>query len=387
MAPKVVMTMADWRLEVLLQAERREHTVTQICVQHEISRDTFYRWKRRLATAGIQGLLDRQRIPIHQPRRIPVELENLICSLRRSHPRWGARTIRTRMARKGIPAPSVSTIHRVLRRNFLVTPNPMKKPRALLRRFERDEPNDLWQMDAKPVVLNDGTEAYVVCVLDDHARFMLSGVVCRGPTCEINWEAFERAARAYGLPRQVLTDNHLTFTGRLYGKEVIFERRLKAIRVQLINGRPSHPQTQGKVERFHRTLQEFLDDAGGADDFDHLQSLVDAFRGDYNNDRPHQAIGDATPAERYRPSDMLFDQVVLNQPAYPADAIVRKVDTGGMVMFEYLRIALGTEWTGKRVRIVPVADDLQIFYGDYLIRALTPDRSRRRQPWIKRRSG
>ncbi len=380
MAPKVVMTMADWRLEVLLQAERGEQTVTEICAQHEISRDTFYRWRRRLATAGIQGLVNRDPIPIHQPRRIARPLEELICSMRRSHPRWGARTIRARLLRQGVPAPSESTIHRVLKRNFLVVPQPHKKPRKLLRRFEREEPNDLWQIDAKTVILNDGSEASVTSILDDHARFMLCGLACRYPTCESNLDAFERAARVYGLPRQVLSDNHVTFTGRFYGKEVLFERRLKQLRVQLINGRPSHPQTQGKIERFHKTLQDFIDDCGGADNVAHLQDLVDAFQHDYNNERPHQALQDATPAERYRPSEFLFQDVVSDEPIYPPDAIVRKVDLTGTICFQYLLIVLGKQWAHKRVRVEPHGPELRIYYGDELVRSLIPDRSRQRQP-------
>jgi len=373
------MTLVDWRLEVLLEPERSGKTVTEVCVRNEISRDTFYRWRRRLEAAGWAGLLDRSRVPIRQPGRIDAGLEDAICALRRQNPRWGAKTIRARMMRAGVETPSVATIHRVLKRNGLVTSSPRKRPRATLHRFEREFPNDLWQMDAKRFVCADGTEAYVVDVLDDHARFCLAAVVSDSPDAEAVWAAFTAAAHAYGLPRQVLTDNHSSFTGRLKGVEVDFERKLRALDVSLIHGRPGHPQTQGKIERFHRTLDDFVIDHGGARDRAHLQALVDECRRDYNIERPHQSLDDATPAERYRPSELVFNPATIPEPTYDDDAIVRKVSGNGTICFNYLIIGVGRRWAGTRVRIDPGPDAIRIFHGGELVRSLVPDLTRRSQ--------
>ena len=371
MAPKVVMTMADWRLDVLLEPERTEQSVTEVCRRHEISRDTFYRWKRRFEAVGIAGLLDRSRVPITQPKRIDGALEEDICTMRIEHPRWGAHTIHTRMARAGKNPPSESTIHRALKRNGLVSSDPTKKPKSLLRRFERDEPNDLWQMDATEVALSDETTAEVVSVLDDHARFLLAAIVCPVATCEVTWAAFVAAARSYGLPRQVFTDNHLSFTGRLRGFEVAFERKVRATGVDLITGTPFHPQGRGKIERFHRTLHDFIDDEGGAADPATLQRLVDRFRADYNNDRPHQAIGDITPAERFRPSRRaLGHDETLVDPRYPSDAVTRRASAVGVVCWNYIKISLGKRWGGRMVAIDTDGDWIHVRFGDVVVRSV-----------------
>lgn len=388
MAPKVVMTMADWRIAVLLEPERTGQTVMEVCRRHEISRDTFYRWKRRFEAAGVTGLLERSRAPIHQPRRVSAELEAKICEIRQAHPRWGARTIRTRLRRKGVDTPAISTVHRVLKRNGLVMATPKKKPHSAFKRFERPEPNDLWQMDGTEIELHDGTKAVVVSVLDDHARFMLSGTCARVENGDVTWEAFRTAARANGLPRQIYTDNHLGFTGRLWGREVVFEQRVRSLGVKLLNGRPYYPQGRGKIERFHQTLQDFVADEGGAATLEDLQAIIDRFRDDYNTDRPHQGIGDMTPAERYRPSPRALghaDELV--DPDYPPDAIVRKVSSHGVVCWNYIKIALGTMWGGRRVQIVPNDDWIHIHFGDLVIRSVEHHPGKTYHPLPQRHAG
>ncbi len=387
MAPKVVMTMADWRLDVLLEPERTGQTVAEVCRRHEISRQTFYAWRRRFDAVGIAGLLERDRTPLHQPRRIDAALEQRICTMRRQHPRWGARTIRTRLQRAGVDVPSISTVHRVLRRNHLVVPDPTKKPKALLKRFERDEPNDLWQMDATEIRLSDGTAVEVVTTLDDHARFMLSGVVCPVTTCDETWESFRRAAAAYGLPRQVFTDNHLSFSGRRWGREVMFERKLRSLDVQLIHGRPYHPQGRGKIERFHKTLKDFIEDEGGADDLEQLQEIVDRFRSDYNLERPHQAIGDITPAERYRPSARALGHAEdLQDPNYGPGSIIRKTSSRGVVCWNHIKIAIGRQWGGRLVKIEPTDGWIHILFGEQNVRSVRHHPGVAYHPLPKRRA-
>lgn len=371
MAPKVVMTMADWRLDVLLEPERTGRSVTEVCERHEISRDTFYAWKRRFEAVGLAGLLERSREPLHQPNKITPELEELICTFRRQHPRWGAKTIRSRIKRSGVPVPSISTVHRVLVRNNLVTPQPRKKPKSSWRRFERPEPNDLWQMDATEFDLADG-KTMVVSVLDDHARFLLATVMCATETGAAKWEAFVTAATAYGLPRQVLTDNHPSTTGKLIRGEVDFERKLHQLRVQLITGRPRHPQTQGKIERYHRTLHEFTEDRDVVTT-EELELALAEFRRDYNDERPHQGIGDLTPSERYRPSPNVFDPRVLAGPDYPAGTIVRRVYGNGDLSYRYMKISVGKHLVGQRVAIVPCGDEITIYHGAEIIRRFVPD--------------
>jgi len=149
-----------------------------------------------------------------------------------------------------------------------VVDQPHKRPKAH-KRFEREVLNDLWQIDATKVRLEDGTEVWVVDALDDHARFLLAARAAVSPTTEAAWACFEEAATAHGMPRQLLSDNGLCFTGRLHGRVVEFERWIRSLGIVLINTGPYHPETLGKLERFHKALKEWLKDEGPPRDLAH----------------------------------------------------------------------------------------------------------------------
>ena len=384
MALKVV-TMADLRLEVLLEVERTGLTVTEVCRRYGISRQTYYRYRRRYLAEGLDGLEDRSRRPLQPANQIPVDLEVRICEMRKDHPRWGARRIRTELTRAGLDAPAISTTHQVLIRNGLVAVEPPRRTRAD-KRFERDIANDLWQIDATRVVLVDDTETWVVDLIDDHSRYLLAAIAGPRATGDLAWDAFETAASRYGLPRQVLSDNGLIFTGRLHGVEVMFEKSLNDLGVEMVNSAPYHPQTLGKLERFHRTLKEWLQDEGPVFDLDHLQELLDGFRHHYNRRRPHQGIGDATPAERYdtEPTDTNVIQLPtpdeMTEPAYPQHAFVRKVGATGNIGFRGKLIQVGIRFAGGRVRVIEIERLVHIYHGDTLIRILTINPDRYYQP-------
>ena len=382
-----VVSMEELRLAVLLEPERTGETVAEVCARHGISRASYYRYRRRYLGEGAAGLEPRSRRPRSSPAQIEPTLEARIVGLRKRHPRWGARRIQAELARAGVAPPAVSTIHQALRRNHLVAAQPPRRLKAT-KRFERELANDLWQIDATQVALADQRPAWVVDVVDDHARFLLAAIACHSPTGEAAWACFVAASAAYGLPRQLLSDNHLSFTGRLYGLEVAFERKLAEAGVELINAAPSHPQTLGKLERFHRTLKEWLQDEGPAFDLEHLQLLLDRFQSHYNQERPHQGIGDATPAERYLPDSAAAASLALPEPEngapYPPYSLLRKVWRNGVVSYDGLAITLGKRYAGAVVRIEEVGDLVHAYLGDELIRILAPDRTKRYQKLGKR---
>jgi transposase InsO family protein len=386
-----VVSMNELKLNVLLEPGRMGDSVVEVCRRRGISRASYYRYRRRYLEEGVGGLEPRSRRPRHSPGRIVAELEATIVTLRKRHPRWGARRIHAELARAGIEPPAVATIHRALKRNYLVTPQP-PRPRKATRRFERELPNDLWQIDGTQVKLADGEPAWVVDVLDDHARFCLAALACTSPTGEAAWACFLAASSAHGLPRQLLSDNHTSFTGRLFGVTVAFERKLAELSVELINAAPAHPQTLGKLERFHRTLKEWLEDEGPALDLEHLQLLLDRFRSHYNRERPHQGIGNATPAERYRPGPSAaapLGELALaeadRRPDYPSHSLLRKVWRNGVVSYDGMAITLGKRYAGALVRIVEVGELVHAYLGDELIRVLAPDRTKRCQKLGKRK--
>jgi transposase InsO family protein len=371
-----VVTMAELRLEVLLEAERTGMTVAEVCRRYGISRQTYYRYRRRYLAEGLAGLEDRSKRPLHPANQIPAGLELQICEMRKDHPRWGARRIRTELTRAGVEAPAISTVHQVLVRNGLVATQPRRRPTAG-KRFEREIANDLWQIDATEIVCADDTKAQVIDLIDDHSRYLLAAIAGPAATGELAWDVFEFAASRYGLPRQVLSDNGLCFTGRLHGVEVMFETSLKDLGVEMINAAPYHPQTLGKLERFHRTLKEWLQDEGPAFDIDHLQDLLDGFRFHYNRQRPHQGIDDHTPAERYDtdPATTNVTRLLgvddITEPSYPPHAFVRKVGANGNIGFRGKLIQVGSRFAGARVRVVEAERLVHIYHGDTPIRVLT----------------
>jgi len=385
-----VVSMEELKLQVPHEPQRTGESVAEVCRRRGISRETYYLYRRRFGEQGIAGLEPRSRRPRVSPRRIDPLLEAAICELRRRHPRFGARRIRAELRRLGLDPPAISTVHQALRRNHLVSPQPPRR-RTAGKRFERECPNDLWQIDATQVELEGGAQAWVVDCLDDHARFCLCALACERACGDAAWACFTSAAAAHGLPRQLLSDNGSIFTGRFLGVEVAFERRLREVGVELITSAPYHPQTLGKLERFHRTLKEWLEDEGPARDLAALQALLDRFRCHYNEERPHQGIDDQTPAERYRGSAsagvLEAPALAPAEPHYPPRSLVRKVASNGVFCFRTAYINIGMRYAGARVAIVESGELVHVYYGDELVRSLAPDRSRRYQRLGKRRSG
>jgi len=383
MALKVV-SMEELRLEVLLEPEQTGESVAEVCARRGISRASFYRYQRRFLEEGAEGLEPRSHRPRSSPGQISSALEAEICTLRRRHPRFGARRIWAELRRAGVEPPAISTVHQVLCRNHLVSPQPPRRHKAL-KRFERETSNDLWQIDATQVSLAVGSTAWVVDCLDDHARFCLAALACESPTGDVAWACFSSAAAAYGLPRQLLSDNGSIFTGRFLGVQVAFERQLREVGVELLTSAPYHPQTLGKLERFHRTLKEWLSDECPPLDLEHLQLLLERFRSHYNEERPHQGIDDCTPRERYAEgwagagasgAPALAGVV---EPRYPPRAIVRKVASNGVFAYKTSSINIGMRFAGARVAIVEVGELVHVYYGEELVRSLALDPSRRYQ--------
>jgi transposase InsO family protein len=338
-----VVSMEELKLELLTEPERTGDSVAEVCRRRGISRETFYLYRRRYELEGAAGLAPRSRRPLSHPGRIHALLEVEICALRQRQPRWGARRIRAELARAGTDPPAVSTIHQALRRNGLVAPGRPRRPKAD-KRFERAASNELWQIDATEVALAGGKRVCVFDCLDDHARYLLAALACPSPCAEAAWACFSQASAAYGLPQQLLSDNHSCFTGRRHGVTVPFERRLARAGVKLLTAAPAHPQTLGKLERLHRTLKEWLADQEDPVDLERLQALLDRFKHHYNDERPHQGIGDQTPAERYRAGFRTAKRPLKprlaereNEPRYPPHSILRKVWRNGITGHRNMR--------------------------------------------------
>lgn len=347
------VTAMSQRLEFVALANAPEANIRELCRRFHITPKTAYKWLHRYEQDGAEGLQEQSRRPHHSPTQTPQPLQDKVLALRDQHPAWGARKIARRLQDLGeheVPHPS--TITDILRREGRLDPKQSDKHKPH-QRFERDEPHALWQMDFKGhLPINQG-RCHPLTILDDHSRFAICLRACPDERTETVQDALITCFERYGLPQQILTDNGAPFatlqTGPIPAIRSFTRLELWLMRQQImvLHGRPAHPQTQGKEERFHRTLlAEAL--RSPLRDLTHSQQVFDAFRQVYNHERPHEALSLATPASRftlslrsYRPDPPI---------EYEATDQVRRVQAGGDLHFR------GRVWpVSKALRGYPVA--------------------------------
>ena len=298
----VELSVVEQRYRAVLEAAAGV-PVTEVAVRYEVSRQSVHAWIVRYREGGLGGLADRPRRPDTCPHQVSEEIEAAVCELRREHPRWGPLRLAHELGRAGVvPVPSRMSVYRVLVRHGLVDPQPRKRPKESYRRWEREAPMALWQLDiVGGAFLADGTEAKIVTGVDDHSRYCVICQVVARATGRAVCLAFAAALRKFGVPAEVLTDNGKQFTDRFgKGGEVLFDRICRDNGIIHRLTQPRHPTTTGKIERFHGSLRrELLDDAVPFADLAAAQAAVDAWAGQYNTTRPHQALGMASPADRF----------------------------------------------------------------------------------------
>ena len=358
-----------------------KESVSELCVRLGISRKSYYKYRARFIGEGLEGLRPRSRRPLRSPTQTPPEMVELIIKARAdlAAEGWddGALSIFYRLLRDGENPPVWRTIHRVLVRQQLVVPQPRKRPRSSYRRFEFPAPDDCWQIDAFDYQLGGGELVVVFEVKDDCSRTQIANLGWTAEDTMGAWECLARGIDEFGKPRLLLSDNSLAFSGKLHNKIVLVEKNLFALGIQPITSRPHHPQTCGKNERGHQTLQKWLAVRAPAATLVELQALLDRYQREFNN-RPHQGLDpNQTPLERRIAAARHTPiQVRPNQPT-----LVRhcRVKTRGDISWEGVRIAVGVELAGRIVLVFAAGDHLLIFYRHHLVRDLIVDRTRRYQ--------
>jgi transposase InsO family protein len=367
------------KLLAVLTAGLTSVSVSELCGELGISRQTFYKYRRRWEVEGPAGLVERSRRPKRSPGLIGADLEDEIVRLRKELPLDnGAQTIAYHLARSGWAVPSVATIHRALRRRGLVVAQPQKRPRSAWRRFEWPRPNAAWQIDATCWALSSGKEVWIMDLLDDHSRVVLAANVCSGPTSAAVWDAFCAATARWGLPAHVLSDNGTCFTHRFRSSdsEAEFEGDLRALGIRHILSSPAHPQTCGKLERFHQTLKNWLRLQPLARTHTQLQRQLDTFSDFYNHQRPHRSLRGATPAERW----------AATSPAQPGDPLPDSprgslhTVRAGYIDWCHYQLGIGSHLNGQQLLVIARGHDVAIFGTPGLVRRLTIDPTRRYQP-------
>lgn len=346
------------REEFCVLAAVEGSNLTTLCERFGISRKTGYKWLARWRAAGPAGLLDRSRRPRVFRSPTPGTMEGQVLEVRAAHPAWGGRKIRAVLARQGLAAvPSASTITAILRRHGLIDEAAAAQRRAFVR-FERSEPNELWQMDFKGEFrLANGQWCYPLTVLDDHSRFSLVLRACDNQRTETVQSHLTGAFRRYGLPWRILSDNGGPWgVPHVRGGYTRLGVWLLDLDVALAHGRPYHPQTQGKDERFHRTLKlEVLQGRSFADRVD-AQRSFDPWREVYNHQRPHEALDLRVPATRYRVSQRAYPER-LTKFDYDTSFTVRRVSGEGRIVFRNRAYYLARAFAGRYVGIRATAED------------------------------
>jgi transposase InsO family protein len=315
-----------------------------------VSRSNGYKWLGRYAAEGAAGLQERSRRPHESPDRTSLEVEARVLQERAAHPAWGGRKLRAVLKREGLASPAASTITGILRRAGELNGPGAGEARGWTR-FEHPSPNDLWQMDFKGHFALSRGRCHPLTVLDDHSRYALEIGACGDERTATVKDRLAEVFRRYGLPRRILADN-----GPPWGTSGSQQRHtpltvwLLDLGVAIAHGRPYHPQTQGKDERFHRTLKAEVLDGRSFDSLPAAQDAFDAWREVYNTRRPHEALAMATPSDHYDVSPRPMPAVI-EPPDYEPQAQVRKIDQNGRVSFRGHAFNCPKAFAGRRIAL------------------------------------
>lgn len=347
-------TWMSERRELVRFAEAGSANISELSRRYGVSRKTAYKWRAR-AKAGDEALRDRSRRPRSSPRRTIPEMEALVCALRKAHP-WGGRKIRHRLLADGHEnVPAASSISAILRRYGLMEPS--LRPQRDYLRFEEARPNCLWQMDFKGDFATLSGRCHPLTVLDDHSRFSIHLAACANERAETVQRELTSAFRRYGLPDRMLMDN-----GSPWGYDFKHQHsRLTAWLIRLgitvSHGRPFHPQTQGKDERFHRTLKlEVLSRRPTWRSLAEVQVALDDWREVYNLYRPHEALGHVPPVARYELSVRAFPET-LPVIEYSASDAVRRVNDKGVIKVGGRKAVISKAFAGQPVALRAVSEN------------------------------
>lgn len=348
-------TMSN-KLLFIEKAMQPRVNMQKLCTEFGITRKTGYALKKRYLEEGEKALEPLSRQPHSCPHRTTETVENIILATRDKHPKWGGVKIQSYLLKQGYAMPSVKTVNRILKRHGRVCIEESLKRKAFIR-FEHEHPNDLWQMDFKGnFKLTDGKRCHPLTLLDDHSRFSLGIRACSHETIDTVKIELERIFRTYGLPKRMTMDNGTPWGYSGNQKHTRLTAWLIKQGITVSHSRPYHPQTQGKLERFHRTLKLELLEEYNFSDFNNAQEGFDWWREMYNEDRPHEAIGLAVPSERYKVSELEY---IENPKAYVYDSHleVRKVGQKGNISYKGHRYTIGEAFSGHYIGLKATSED------------------------------
>ncbi|WOQ69030.1 IS481 family transposase [Microbacterium limosum] len=354
---------------VVLKIVAGELSVTAAAAEYGMSRQYLHKLLARYRDEGLDGLKPRSRAPLTSPQAVTDRVRDRIVQLRAALTAAGTDagpvTIAWHLTQEGLQAPSTSTIRRILHTAGLIAPEPRKRPRSSYIRFEADRPNETWQSDFTHWRLAEGTDVEILNWLDDHSRKLLSCTVHHPVTGKTVVDTFLHCVDEFGPPASTLTDNGRVYTARHGGGRNEFEYVLAALNIRQKNGTPNHPQTQGKIERFHQTLKRWLTARPRAATITELQTQLDQFRDYYNTTRPHRAHA-TTP-------DLAYAATPKATPAGHSDRTHYRirhdhVDSNGKISFRRAarmhHLGIGANHRGKRCILIADEHTVTVIHLD-----------------------
>jgi transposase InsO family protein len=361
------------RKEFIAMLEVQKNNFARLCRAFGISRKTGYKWRTRFLEGG--GLDELQPRRSRRSNQTPEATEQALLALRREFPFWGPRKLCKLLEQRAAPAPSRSSAARILKRNGCVAPE-ASRARAPFIRFERARPNELWQMDFKGhFPLANAQRCHPLTLLDDHSRYLVGLFACADEQTATVQSALQTAFATHGLPAAILCDNGSPWRAPEGGYSRLAVWLLQ-LGVRLLHGRPYHPQTQGKDERFHRTLKAELLDRHDWSALPATQKHFDSYRRLYNHQRPHEALALAVPASRYQCSPR---PLPARLPAilYAPGELTRTVKTKGEITFKNRFYYIGSAFIGKTLALRPLAQKglFNVCFGPHCLGSLSTSAS------------
>lgn len=320
-----------------------------LCRAFGISRKTGYKWVKRYEEC--HNLSDRNRRPHSIANKTSAEIENAILALRSENPGWGAKTIKQVLENEGRQnIPCAKTVNNILNRNGCILPEESEKRHQYIR-FEKAFCNDMWQMDFKgDFLMKDGNRCFPFDIVDDRSRYLIR-ITPTTKTSDFVIYEVEKAFREYGMPNAILSDNGPQFAGFKQGYTQ-FEKWLMCLDILPVHCRIRHPQTQGKIERFHRTLKDELLKYTEFQNIDDANCKIQQWRDKYNNIRPHEALGMLTPSDVYTKSDRVYTGKILDYE-YSGQYPVLKVNCKGYLSIDNQRLYFSETMRGEYIELRP----------------------------------
>ena len=357
-------TVEELRKE-FIEAAKISSNFSLLCREFGITRRTGYKWIERSKITG--DLSDRSHARKVINNKTNLNTENLILTLRKENPGWGAKTLHKVLENQGYEnLPCIKTFNNILKRNGCISEEESLKHQPFVR-FEKDKCNEMWQTDFKGEFLTqDNKYCFPLDIIDDHSRFLIK-IKPLTSTANAVIPCFKEAFYEYGMPNSVLSDNGCQFGGFHQGY-THFEKWLMNHNILPIHGRIKHPQTQGKIERFHRTMKQELLKYNTFEDITHADEVLQSWRLKYNNIRPHEALNMKCPAEVYKPSNRTYTDKV-DKFEYGGQYHIIKVNSWGYVRFNSWQIYLSETMINEYIefRPNPLGDSFIACYRNFKI--------------------